>query len=190
MKKVLIWSALITAGILMLVSGCIPVPIPIDLGNLGIEPQVFEVPAESSSTTLETTWASFTIKAEDVKNAQQNAGVPGTVHFHNIEISGKITVEGDLSFDGFIGFSLEKPTSTPTTGDVDIDIDTSQQTEYNLFISANNSSALKAALDKINNGDDVTLWMIFGQNWYESTSGATVTVSITNVRLWVTWTAW
>jgi len=189
MKRVLIWSALITAGILVLVSGCIPVPIPIDLGNLGIEPQAFKVPAGSSST-LEATWTSFTIKAEDVKNAQQSAGVPGTVHFHNIEVSGKITVEGDLRFDGFIGFALEEPSSTPTTGDVTIRIDTSQQSEYPLSISANNSSALKAALDKINNGEDVTLWVIFGQNEYESTTDATVTVTITNVRLWVTWTAW
>ncbi|ADA66905.1 conserved hypothetical protein [Thermotoga petrophila RKU-10] len=185
MKKTLIWSALIAAGVLTLVSGCIPVPIPIDLGNLGIEPQVFEVPA---GTTPEATWISFTIKAEDVKNAQQNAG--GTVHFHNIEVSGKITVEGDLNFDGFMGFSLVEPTSPPTTGDVDININTSQKTEYNFSISANDSSALKTALDKINNGDDVTLWVIFRPNGYESTFGATVTVSITNVRLWVTWTAW
>jgi len=126
MKKVLTWLALITAGILMLVSGCIPVPIPIDLGNPGIEPQVFEVPA-GSSTTLEARWTSFTIKAEDVKSAQQSAGVPGTVHFHNIEVSGKITVEGSLTFNGFIDFSLEEPTSIPETGDVNIDIDTSQK---------------------------------------------------------------
>jgi hypothetical protein len=189
MKKVLTWLALITAGILMLVSGCIPVPIPIDLGNPGIEPQAFKVPAGSSST-LEATWTSFTIKAEDVKSAQQSAGVPGTVHFHNIEVSGKITVEGSLTFNGFIDFSLEEPTSIPETGDVNIDIDTSQKTEYSLSISANDSSALKAALDKINNGEDVTLWVIFGQNEYESTTDATVTVTITNVRLWVTWTAW
>jgi hypothetical protein len=32
--------------------------------------------------------------------------------------------------------------------------------------------------------------VIFGQNEYESTTDATVTVTITNVRLWVTWTAW
>ncbi|AAD35273.1 hypothetical protein THMA_0181 [Thermotoga maritima MSB8] len=189
MKRVLIWSALITAGILVLISGCIPVPIPIDLGNLGIEPQVFEIPAGSSST-LETTSASFTVKAEDVKNAQQKAGVPGTVHFHNIEVSGKITVEGDLRFVGFIRFALEEPSSTPTTGDVTIRIDTSQESEYSFPISADDSDALRTALNRINNGEDVTLWVIFGQNEYESTTGATVTVTITNVRLWVTWTAW
>ena len=187
MKKVLIWSALITAGILLLVSGCIPVPIPIDLGNPGIEPQKFTI-SEGTSTSLETTWASFTIKAEDVENAQQEAGVPGTVHFHNIEVTGKITVEGDLVFDGFISFSLSEPSSTPTA-DVRVEINAPQQTEYTLSISANDSPALKEALNEINNGEDVTLWVIFGQESYES-SGATVTVEITNIRLWVTWTAW
>lgn len=189
MKRVLFWSALITSGILLLVSGCIPVPIPIDLGNPGIEPQVFEIP-EGSSSTLEATWTSFTIKAEDVKNAQQEAGIPGTVHFHNIEVSGKITVEGDLVFDGFVGFSLTEPSSTPTIGDIDIKINAPQQTEYSPSISASNSPALKEALNRINNGEDVTLWVIFGQRNYNSTNGATVTVEIINVRLWVTWTAW
>nr|CAI44256.1 hypothetical protein [Thermotoga neapolitana LA10] len=189
MKRVLFWSALITSGILLLVSGCIPVPIPIDLGNLGIEPQVFGIP-QGSSTTLDATWTSFIIKAEDVKNAQQEAGIPGTVHLHNIEVSGNVTVEGDLNLEGFIGFSLTEPTSTPTIGDIDIKINAPQQTEYSPSISASNSPALKEALNRINNGEDVTLWVIFGQRNYSSTNGATVTVEIENVKLRVTWTAW
>ncbi|MDK2786597.1 MAG: hypothetical protein PWQ80_1276 [Thermotoga sp.] len=125
-----------------------------------------------------------------MKNAQQEAGVPGTVHLHNIEVSGNVTVEGNLDFEGFIGFSFIEPSSTPTSGDFVIDIDTSQQTEYPLSVSASNSPALKEALNRINNGENVTLWVIFGQENYNSTTGATVTVEIINVRLWVTWTAW
>ncbi|WP_233185583.1 hypothetical protein [Thermotoga sp. SG1] len=123
-----------------------------------------------------------------MRKAQQEAGIPGTVHFQKIEVSGNITVEGDLVFDGFIGFSLSEPASTPTSGDIDIKID--RQTEYPLSISTSDSPALKEALNRINNEDDVTLWMIFGQRNYDSTGGATVTVEIENVRLRVTWTAW
>ncbi|PLV58769.1 hypothetical protein [Thermotoga sp. KOL6] len=190
MKKVVFWSALITAGLLLLVSGCIPIPIPIDLGNPGLEPMVMEVPEGATSTTSEATWTSFTIRHQDIENAQREAGVPGTVQFHKIEVTGRIEVEGDLKVNGFIGFSTTEPTSTPTTGDFSLNIDTSIKPDYDISLSSDDSPALKTALNRINNGEDVTLWVILGYESIESTNGATVTITVNNVRLWITWTAW
>lgn len=80
-----------------------------DLGNLGIPDETFQVPSGIGGEHAE--WLDFTIRAADVQNASSN--VPGKVRLHNIQISGKVTVTGDLRFDGFIGFLTVDPSSTP-----------------------------------------------------------------------------
>lgn len=178
----IIWfSALVLT---LALSACVPIIIPVDLGNLGVPPKTFQVPPGIGGEHVE--WMDFTIRAADVQNASSN--VPGKVRLHKIQISGKVTVNGDLKFDGFIGFSTTNPSSISSfPKDKDIKIDTAQSSSYEFSTNEEESPSLKAMLQKLNNGEDVRLWVILGCEEYQSQGGATVTVSITNVKVWVIW---
>lgn len=178
----LIWCSVLV--LILALSACAPIIIPVDLGNLGIPDETFQVPSGTEGEHVE--WLDFTIRAADVQSASSN--VPGKVRLHNIQISGKVTITGDLKFDGFIGFSTTNPSSISNfPKDKDIKIDTAQSSNYDFSVTADESPSLKAMLQRLNNGEDVRLWVILGCEEYQSQGGATVTVSITNVKVWVTW---
>lgn len=180
-KKWNAWMIWLSVLILTLFA-CASIIIPVNLGNLGVTPKTFQVPPGRGEHVG---WMDFTIRAADVQNVSSN--VPGKVRLHNIQISGKVTVTGDLKFDGFIGFSTTDPSSISNLPkDKDIKMDTSQSSNYDFSITAEESPSLKAMLQKLNNGEDVRLWVILGCE-YQSQRGATVTVSITNVKVWVIW---
>lgn len=180
-RKKFFWMVLVSALIL---AGCIPVPIPIDLGDPEIK-EKFGLPASQNWSFVKAD-----IDGSDIDQKIKDQGISGTVTFHDIRLSGKVTVEGSIELMGaFIGFSLENPQDKSFEElPKDWKIDISGQEGYDFSVSAKDSPALKEALKKINGKEKFALYVVFG---YESCKGSgTLEIEVTNVTVWVTWTAW
>lgn len=178
-----LWSALV---FVLVLAGCIPIPIPINLGDPGISKEL------TLSGESEKIWDFKDVELDGKKIMEEikKRGISGTVTFHDIRLSGKVTVEGNIELMGaFIGFSLENPQDKSFEElPKDWKIDISGQEGYDFSISAKDSPALKEALKKINGKEKFTLYVVFG---YESCKGSgTLEIEVTNVTVWVTWTAW